>query len=439
MLWRALGHVRDGYFIDVGAAWPVQDSVTRLFKDHGWRGINIEPNPDLHRLLVEDRPDDVNLAVAVADEHSTLVMDIVTATGLSTLSPEIGGKYRSEGRDVGSVTVEVVTLAELWREHVPADRSVQFLKVDVEGFESQVLAGADWEHHRPWVVLVEATRPTSQVESHDMWEPSLVAAGYVFAYADGINRFYVAAEHPELMDSFRFPPNVFDGFILAAHEAAERRSAVAKVSTIEETHRAEVLADALMRVEAQVVWLQSEWDASESRLERARSTANELHRRIGGLDALIGERERALASTTDQLHAALHRAARFEQVQLQVGHHAHQEALLRAEVDRLLAVIANLERHIGDMYASTSWRFAKPVRLASLLLRSPRQLLARVLRRPDPPLEPVATTPESLDRLISHSTVLGDATTDADLPASASELLARLTNEIRRTAQETGQ
>jgi hypothetical protein len=45
LLWRALGHVQDGFYIDVGASDPVEHSVTRAFYDAGWRGINIEPLP----------------------------------------------------------------------------------------------------------------------------------------------------------------------------------------------------------------------------------------------------------------------------------------------------------------------------------------------------------------------------------------------------------
>jgi len=97
---------------------------------------------------------------------------------------------------------------------------VHFLSVDVEGLESAVLRGLDWQLHRPWVVLVEATWPNSQVESHQAWEPILLAAGYRFAYADGLNRFYVAAEHSQLLSAFQYPPNVFDAFVTAReHEA----------------------------------------------------------------------------------------------------------------------------------------------------------------------------------------------------------------------------
>ncbi len=45
MLWRALRHIDQGYYIDVGAWSPELDSVTKAFYEHGWHGINVEPNP----------------------------------------------------------------------------------------------------------------------------------------------------------------------------------------------------------------------------------------------------------------------------------------------------------------------------------------------------------------------------------------------------------
>ena len=65
MLWRALKHVEHGFYIDVGAYSPRVDLVTQAFYERGWRGINIEPNADLHRQFLVARPRDINLNVAV--------------------------------------------------------------------------------------------------------------------------------------------------------------------------------------------------------------------------------------------------------------------------------------------------------------------------------------------------------------------------------------
>jgi len=78
MLWRALKHIEDGFYIDVGAWSPDIDSVTRAFYERGWRGINVEPNPTFHAQLAERRTRDINLRMAVSDKAGSLMMNFLS-------------------------------------------------------------------------------------------------------------------------------------------------------------------------------------------------------------------------------------------------------------------------------------------------------------------------------------------------------------------------
>ena len=214
MLWRALGHVRDGFWIDVGAADPYVDSVTHAFSRRGWHGINVEPRADGHARLVRARSGDINLNLAVGAAAGRMVLHAFEDGGLSTLDRAIAARHRAGGRRAAEVEVEVATLAELCRLHAPG--AIHFLKIDVEGAERAVLEGADFAAYRPWIVLVEATRPLTQEENAESWEGLMLAAGYRFAWFDGLNRFYVADEHWDALGPhFRLPPNVFDDFVVA--------------------------------------------------------------------------------------------------------------------------------------------------------------------------------------------------------------------------------
>lgn len=221
MLWRALKHIDNGFYIDVGAAWPDEDSVTRAFYERGWSGINIEPNPELNMQLQEKRPRDKNLCLAMGVSEEILTMNFLADTGLSTLNDTIAKTHQKSGRKLDRQEVQVSTLANLWRRYVPIGQEVHFLKVDVEGLEEAVLRGNDWSKGRPWIVVVEATLPMSQIESHESWEPLLIAADYHFAYADGLNRFYVANERIELLAAFKYPPNTFDDFVVSNTQPLE--------------------------------------------------------------------------------------------------------------------------------------------------------------------------------------------------------------------------
>lgn len=213
MLWRALKSVENGFYIDIGAAWPDEHSVTKAFYDKGWKGINVEPNINHFRRLQSERPRDMNLQLAVSDSPGILEMSVFEDTGLSTFVSDIAEVHKLNGYQHESVNVPVITLSGLVEEYLNPNQQVHFLKIDVEGMEAKVINGSDWLTFRPWVIVVESTVPMTEKESYDNWDSILTGSNYLFAYADGLNRFYVAREHSMLLEKFKFPPNVFDGFI----------------------------------------------------------------------------------------------------------------------------------------------------------------------------------------------------------------------------------
>jgi FkbM family methyltransferase len=265
MLWRALKEIDEGFYVDIGAAWPEMHSVTKTFYDKGWRGINVEPNPELHAQLCKLRPRDINIQLAVSDREGEVELNLVPGTGLSTLDAGVARGYVNNSFRSTPLQVSCSTLATILRTHLPEGQEIHFLKVDVEGLESEVLRGNDWSINRPWIVVVESTRPLSQVESHQAWEPGLIAAGYLFAYADGLNRFYVEKSRRDLLAAFKYPPNVFDEFITASEANAaelQRRAEARAASAGESQRRAEARAadaeESQRRAEARVTALNDE-------------------------------------------------------------------------------------------------------------------------------------------------------------------------------------
>lgn len=214
MLWRALSGVQDGCYIDVGAQNPDTDSVSRLFHERGWRGLHVEPAPHYANLLRERRQDEVVLQVAISDTPGVLRFFDIAETGLSTLEESIAEEHREAGFQVTEIRVPTITLDTVLEQFNGHD--IHWLKIDVEGAESRVIEGWRQSELRPWVVVVESTRPLSPEQTYTEWEPAVLAKGYRFAYFDGLNRFYVSEAHLELLPAFDCGPNVFDDFSLSA-------------------------------------------------------------------------------------------------------------------------------------------------------------------------------------------------------------------------------
>jgi len=215
LLARVFAGVERGFYVDIGAFDPTIGSVTRHFYDHGWCGINVEPGGAFSRL-VEQRPRDINLQVAVADHQGRLMFyehpaDPGTSTLLADLPPRLS--HLADGRIAREVPV--TTLERILEEYADG-REIDFLKVDVEGYELEVLRSNDWMRFRPKVLLIEATEPYSMVLNHESWEPVVLETRYAFAHFDGINRWYVRGESIEILELLRAPVNVLDNYVDAA-------------------------------------------------------------------------------------------------------------------------------------------------------------------------------------------------------------------------------
>lgn len=116
-LWRALQSVENGFYLDVGANHPTDDSVTRAFYDRGWRVINIEPVPAYYDALCQQRPHDTNLQCVAGENAESLTFYTIADTGLSTVEASVAQQHRDAGMDVRNQTVQSRTL-EIGRAHV---------------------------------------------------------------------------------------------------------------------------------------------------------------------------------------------------------------------------------------------------------------------------------------------------------------------------------
>lgn len=290
LLWRALGSIDKGHYVDVGAHDPDFASVTRLFYEHGWRGINVEPVPSMFEKLQDRRPEDRNLKVACSDTDGELVLYEVVDTGLSTLDSAHADEIRAEGWKVVEHKTPVMRLDTILGEYGAGE--IHFLKIDVEGVEKAVLDGCDLTKWRPWVLVIEATAPLSQKVVSDLWEPGVLTADYTKVYFDGLNNYYVSSEHPELSDAFGLQPNCFDSFVLAPdHGLVDQQERLALLAEQSSLHaEAEQATAELQRLRTLVETLESLVQQSE---DWARATEAQLLRSEENVNAIREQAQEA--------------------------------------------------------------------------------------------------------------------------------------------------
>ena len=211
-LWRVFRAIEDGFYVDVGAADPYVDSVTHLFYENGWSGINVEPSPCFDAIN-EARKRDINLRIAIGETEGMVPFFLTYPyLGLSTVDPSTHDGLQQAIDRIEEIAIPQRRLESILREYA-VGRTIHFLKVDVEGAEPQVLASSDWASFRPIVVIVEAIESWSTSSTHESWDSILLDAGYRFAAFDGINRFYVDQDHEYLIPVLAYPISALDRFV----------------------------------------------------------------------------------------------------------------------------------------------------------------------------------------------------------------------------------
>lgn len=201
--------LKDGFYVDIGANDPVKDSVTKIFYDSGWRGINVEPIPRLHKKLMKDRPGDINLNLGVSDKPGTVEFrEYHEYHGLSTMARAMQEQYQEiEGnaayKDFEDYEVPLESLATIFLNYKV--KRINFLKVDVEGYEHEVLTGNNWSVYRPELICIEANHIIKD------WRPLLALNKYHLVLNDGLNNYYLAEESLSRKKLFPFPKTLIAG------------------------------------------------------------------------------------------------------------------------------------------------------------------------------------------------------------------------------------
>lgn len=174
----------EGVFVEVGANEPKTFSQTWHLEQRGWRGLLVEPIPELCERLRKERPHSTIIQAACAgpDQRGTAEFHIARHSGQSTLMRD---QVNVNVEFARMETVNVTTLNDVLDE--AALPSLDFVSIDVEGAQLDVLRGFDLQSHRPRLLLMEDHLHDLETHRH------LTGKGYQLVKRTGLNNWYVPA------------------------------------------------------------------------------------------------------------------------------------------------------------------------------------------------------------------------------------------------------
>ena len=198
------GGARSGFFVEVGANRPRQESQTWHLEQLGWRGVLIEPQPELAEELSRERQAQVFAVACSSPQNAGRCMPLHVAGALSALDRD---RMAPGAQPAGLIEVPVRVLDDVLLE-ARAPEKFEFLSIDVEGHELEVLSGFDLERWRPRLILIEdhvanlerhryltksGYRLIRRIENNGWYVPSDAAVGVRLRERwDIIRKYYLA-------------------------------------------------------------------------------------------------------------------------------------------------------------------------------------------------------------------------------------------------------
>jgi FkbM family methyltransferase len=175
-----------GFYVDVGAHHPFRFSNTFYFYKHDWRGINIDAMPGSMRAFEKFRPLDINLEVPVGNSDQVLTYFSFNEPALNTFSEELSNERNGKNGYFikQKIEMKVTKLSSLLDKYMPKNVKIDFLSIDVEGLDFDILKSNDWLRYRPQCILVEILGSSMHEIENNEITSYLAGHGYaVFAKA----------------------------------------------------------------------------------------------------------------------------------------------------------------------------------------------------------------------------------------------------------------
>lgn len=156
ILARIFENQNEGFYVDIGAHHPKRFSNTYKFYKKGWRGINIDPCPGIMKKFNKERPNDINLEIGISDKSDILNYYIFNEKALNSFDEKLSLSRVCSNYWIEDIKkIQVVKLEMIFEKYLQ-NKMIDFLTIDVEGLDLEVLKSNNWEKFRPRFILVES-------------------------------------------------------------------------------------------------------------------------------------------------------------------------------------------------------------------------------------------------------------------------------------------
>jgi len=171
-----------GFYVDIGANHPTVLNNTKRFYEKGWNGINVEPIRENYQMFINERERDINLNVGIGASRGELEFYKVDKHGgvYSGFDRRNVLKYARE-EEIITIKIPVFNLNDIFSEYIKDNILIDFMSIDVEGFEIEVLSGNNWSKYRPLLIVIEFGHRGKEIVDF------LNNAGYSYIFNNGIN------------------------------------------------------------------------------------------------------------------------------------------------------------------------------------------------------------------------------------------------------------
>jgi FkbM family methyltransferase len=165
VLRRYVGNIKKGYYVDIGCHHPERFSNTYLYYKNGWSGMNIDADPNLVKAFNEKRERDKNLSYGVGNKEGALDFYIFNEKALNTFDKKLAEERNNKDEYYVEAVkkIKIKKLKDIFKQHLPKNQSIDFMSVDVEGRDFDVLSSNDWQKYRPRFIVTESYNSDSLI------------------------------------------------------------------------------------------------------------------------------------------------------------------------------------------------------------------------------------------------------------------------------------